>query len=195
MSERSVSLSPLPEDGPPAVEIPVGKSLTYRFVVKHVEEEDDAMLVVGVQFVVDGRVALTQKFRRPLKLVATDAGLIRVAAWQVIGFPANDGKQTCILVGNISNSGICACPSCMCQRHNFGLWPERLKELYEQRHGEVAAATRKSMENNLRVGEFSVEELAKIFEKKNLDGGVRLTAKQWRRLMIECGSVVAFPLL
>ena len=60
VSERSVSLSPLPEDGPPAVEIPVGKSLTYRFVVKHVEEEDDAMLVVGVQFLVDGRVALTQ---------------------------------------------------------------------------------------------------------------------------------------
>ena len=54
---------------------------------------------------------------------------------QVIGFPANDGKQQLIILGDISNAGICGCASCDCQREHFGVWSDLLWSHYQKRMG------------------------------------------------------------
>ena len=83
----------------------------------------------------------------------------------------------------------------MCLRENFGKWPTRLLERCETKYGATAVATKTSLEPELRSGMYCVEKLAEVFERKNLDGAVKMTAKHWRRLMVECGNVVATPLL
>ena len=196
VSRQNVTFSPLAVDGPPDVEVPHGKTLQYRFVCDIHDDMDDELVVVGVQFLVDGDVKHSQKYRRPMKLSGMDqVDEIRVVSWQVIGIPANDGKQTNILFGSISVAGLCACPSCMCLRENFGKWPKLLLERCETKYGATAVATKTSLEPELRSGTYCVEKLAEVFERKNLDGAVKMTAKHWRRLMVECGNVVATPLL
>ena len=135
---NSIQFSPMSVDGPPEVEIPLDEdTLQYRFV-GDMNEEGDETLVVGVQFLVGGSVKHGQRFRRPLKLAGMeqmdhDVSRISVMMLQVIGVPANDGKQQNILLGDISNSGICACPSCRCMRVDFGKWSRRLLKHCEKK--------------------------------------------------------------
>ena len=195
MSTNSIRFSPMSVDGPPEVEIPLDEdTLQYRFV-GDMNKEDDETLVVGIQFLVGGNVKHSQRFRRPLRLSGMNHDVTRISVMmlQVIGIPANDGKQQNILLGDISNSGICACPSCTCMRVNFGKWSRRLLKHSEEKICAAAAAKKESFEPNLRIRKYSCKECAKIYDKKTIKGKWILTAKQRRSLIIECANVVAPP--
>jgi len=84
---------------------------------------------VGVQFIVGTEVKHNQQFRSPLYLDESSLSDIKVEMQQVIGIPANDMKQQLILGGIPSNSCICACAACTCERENFGRISERLWKL------------------------------------------------------------------
>ena len=89
-------------------------------------------IFVGYQLLHDGQEIHTQRFRKPFDLANMDTGEIRIQCNQSIGIQGSDGKQQNLYLGDISNSGLCPCSTCNCQRDFLGAWPDRLWEKYKE---------------------------------------------------------------
>ena len=118
--------------GPPEVEIPLEASTVG---VQFVTRSNSPSLAIGFQITVNNKPVHTRRFRRPITLSSDCCAEIRLM--QVMGFPANDTKQSTQLSGNIGCQSLCACPACGQQRKDFGNWNVLLYEMY--RKGEIEA--------------------------------------------------------
>ena len=111
--------------GPPEVEIPLEASTVC---VQFVTRSNRPSLAIGLRFTVDDKPVYTQQFKRPITLPSDRCAEVRLM--QVMGFPANDGKQSNQLSGNIGCQSICACPGCGQQQKFFGNWNVLLYDMF-----------------------------------------------------------------
>ena len=123
------------------------------------------------------------------RLARGDANCTNPCRWRRMH--ANDEKQQNILGGDISNSGIVPCTSCICERSHFGVWTERLWSLKRIR-GVCGPAYERPRK---RVKYMSYEACAVRFSEKTNGGTQILTANQKRAQTIECANVFRPPLL
>ena len=112
--------------GPPEVFIPIVEN---RIDVCIVTGKYNELAGVGVQFVFHGEVVPTQKFRSTLDLNGRGISTIKLTMQQVMGTPANNGKQQLVLEGIPCPTCIFACPSCMCDRESWNAPSERMWNL------------------------------------------------------------------
>ena len=119
-----------PTGVPSEVQIPLEvEKICAQLVVK----AGDASTGLGVQFLVDDRPVHTQPMRAPLKLKDGSINGVKTVLQQVLGFPANDGKQTGLLSGISTCSCLCVCTGCTVERENFGNMSECLWKLWMKR--------------------------------------------------------------
>ena len=178
------------QDGQPAkISIPLEVTKIFlRLIRSKVNKDVD----VGVQLLVGDGILFTRRFCVPLIVYDWSSAVFKTECHQVQGFPAKDGKQQLILAGDISNSAICACVSCTGERHNFGVWPNFLWTLRQNRDGVQGPAYHDPQK---RVGAMDVATCAARYAEPTFDGKVNHTQEQKREITVECASVIKPPLL
>ena len=175
--------------GPPEINIPLD---VQNLFVRFVKSKGDDSVAVGFQLLIGHDVIHTQQFRTPMLLVDVQHSDISTTITQVVGFPANDGKQQHIISGNIHCAGICLCTSCTCQREYGGIMSSRLWGLHQQHHGVQGPAFQDPPK---REGDMSFVACAERYDKETMGGAMRPTKKQKREITITCGNVTKPPLL
>jgi hypothetical protein len=93
--------------GPPEVNIPLD---VQNLFVRFVKSKGDDSVAVGFQLLIGHDVIHTQQFRTPMLLVDVQHSDISTTITQVVGFPANDGKQQHFISGNITVLGFVCVP-------------------------------------------------------------------------------------
>ena len=116
--------------GPREFCIPIDKN---RIAVRIVTGKDNELDGIGVQFVLHDEVVLTQKFRSKMDLKGRGISTIKLTMQQVMGAPANDGKQQLVLVGIPGPTCICECPACTLKRENWDTPIKRMWNLMVER--------------------------------------------------------------
>ena len=148
--------SSTPSRGPPEILIPL---VAVKVGINIVVGKEDRSNVVGVQFVVGSEVVHTQRFRSPLKLNKDKVSDITLEIQQVIGIPANDGKQQNILAGISNNSTLCPCPACTREKSGFGKLSQRMWKLKKARG--LVEGDCPHEDAQLRDGDMSLDACAK----------------------------------
>ena len=90
-----------------------------------------------------GEMVHTQRFRSPLDLTGMIMSDVTLQMQQVIGIPANDGKQQLILAGIPGCGCTGACPNCTSQRVKWNNPSERLWKIMVERKLETGACPHK----------------------------------------------------
>ena len=165
------------------VDVPLDES---KIDICLVRKDDDENIAVGIQFIVRGEIKHTHCFRTPFRLEGHAIDDVCVECKQVVGYPANDGKQQLILAGIISNSCICACPTCTCQRGNFGVWCARIWKFRRKRDGVEGPCFQDA---KIRLGDMDLVSCYERYEKETCDGQLTLTATEKRAVSVKCCSV------
>jgi len=175
--------------GPPEIDMPVD---LQSMLVRLVTSKDNEKIVVGVELKIGGDVKLRQKLREPLKLPdnldTSVNGDIKLSLQQVIGIPANDGKQQNIIAGICSNSCLSPCACCTTLKANFKQMTKRLWDRMKDR-GLVTGDYPYPDDIKLREGDMSTIKCAEVYCKETMDGKTKLTDGQQRDLNIVTASV------
>ena len=185
INERDVSfdVQPRNEAGlPPKVKIATSQN---QIKLRFVHSMDDSELIIGYQVYSSGVNVSTLRFNDPLHLRGKKISDINVASQQVIGFPANDGKQVLILTGQCYSSVLCSCPCCMREKKHKGVHPEWWQKMHQYKTGVCVPVI---PDAPLREGKLSFESTAKEYQRETGSGLFGLTGAEARKINLDTGS-------
>ena len=193
VNESLINWTPSDEKGlPPEVMMP-RPTLTYG--VRPVTDEDEASMIVGVQFLIGNNVVAAHRFDRPLSLGSSFLGKTTANTQQISGHVSNDGKQVNILSGQGSCTVGYPMPCCLVAKENLGRPPQWLMRLFVRRAIAAASARRSSLLGeqevaNVHLPDAIVDSIALLSALPVVEDPPRReghlsfahTHKKWRRL-------------
>jgi len=113
-----------------------------------------------------------------------------------MGFPANDGKQSNQLSGNLGCQNLVPCPRCGQQRKHLGNWNVQLWEMYRKTEQEAERPDPGKCPYESpprREGKNSQDKSAAKYIKSTNEGLKKLTAVKERELNLEVVSTYRYP--